>query len=151
MFRNLDEVVADIDLLRLKGYDQAGSWNLTQASGHLANWLSYPIDGYPKPGCLMGLMMWMLRNTAGNSWYHKIVTTGKMPAGKPTLKSSIPASDADETAAVNRLKDVAIRLKNYKGEVHPSPVFGKRTVEDVIKLQLIHCAHHLSFLIPKAN
>lgn len=65
------------------------------------------------------------------------------------MPQTVHGASEDEAAAINRLKVVALRFKAYTGGVHPSPLFGKMSLEEAKKLQLVHCAHHLSFLIPK--
>ena len=39
----------------------------------------------------------------------------------------------------------------YRTDLGPSPLFGKMSRDELTRLHLIHCAHHLSFLTPKAN
>jgi hypothetical protein len=147
-FQNLDEVVADVENLRAKGYTKAGNWDLAQVCGHLSEWMRFPLDGFPKPGCLIGGMLWMMKITVGKGWKRKILRTGQMQAGKPTMPETVPAAGGDEAAAVNRLKEIVERFKAYKGEVYPSPLFGRMSLEEATKLQLVHCGHHLSFLVP---
>ena len=64
-FNNLDEVVADVENLRAKGYTKAGNWDLTQSAGHIAAWMRFAVDGYPRMGCFMSQMMWLMRHTMG--------------------------------------------------------------------------------------
>ena len=48
-FASLDEVAADAENLLAKGYDKAGNWDLAQVAGHVAEWMRFPIEGFPKP------------------------------------------------------------------------------------------------------
>ena len=50
-----------------------------------------------------------------------------------------------------KLKEVAERFKAHAGPIHPSPLFGAMTKDEALQLQLTHCAHHLSFLIPHSS
>ena len=150
-FRDLDEVVRDVEHLQAKGYDRAGNWDLAQVCGHLTKWLSYPLDGFPRAGCFVGTMLWLMKITVGKGMKKKILTTGKFKDGGPTMPESVPASGGDEAAAVAKLKEMVERFKNHMGELHPSPLFGPMSREELTRLHLIHCAHHLSFLTPKAN
>jgi len=148
-FDDLDEVARDVEQLQAMGYTQAGNWDLAQVCGHLADWMSFPLDGFPKTGCMVGSMLWLLQVTAGKGWKRKILETQRMEAGKPTMPQTVPPEGSDERAAVQHLKETIGRFKAHKGEVYPSPLFGTTTLEEATKLQLIHCAHHLSFLVPK--
>jgi Protein of unknown function (DUF1569) len=150
-FRDFDDIVRDVETLHAKDYEKAGNWDLAQVCGHLAKWLSYPLDGFPKSGCFIGTMLWMMRITVGKGIKKKILTTGKFKEGGPTVPDSLVASGSDETAAVAKLKEMIERFKSHTGEIHPSPLFGKMSRDELTRLHLIHCAHHLSFLAPKAS
>ncbi|MBO0700603.1 MAG: DUF1569 domain-containing protein, partial [Zavarzinella sp.] len=89
-----------------------------------------------------------LRKTIGRGMYEKYVAAG-MPAGKPTMPDSVPAPGGDPAAAVARLREAAARFKAHAGPIVPSPLFGPLTKEEATRLQLVHAAHHLSFLVPK--
>jgi hypothetical protein len=62
----------------------------------------------------------------------------------------VSAPGGDEAAAVERFKQAIERLRAHPGELHPSPFFGYLTPQQWRDLHLIHCAHHLGFLLPKA-
>src|SRR5262245_29715773 len=95
IFHNLDEVVADVDNLRAKGYDKAGNWNLAQISSHLAAWIRFATDGYPRAGCFMGQILWLMRFTVGRRMLRTILREGKMTTGAPTMNETVPPPDAD--------------------------------------------------------
>jgi hypothetical protein len=52
---------------------------------------------------------------------------------------------------VARLKETIERLRTHQGELHASPFFGYLTPDQWRRLHLIHCAHHLGFLVPKGT
>jgi len=147
-FDSLDAAVADAERLLANGYEKAGNWDLSQVAGHLANWLSYPVDGFPKAPFPVRMMLGAVRVTLGRKMFESYLAKG-MPAGKPTMTESVPPLGGDPTAAVSRLKERAGRFQTHTGDYLPSPLFGKMTREEALKLQLVHCAHHLSFLVPK--
>lgn len=150
-FANFDEVIRDAEQLHANGYEKVGNWNLAQTCGHLANWITYPIDGFPPAGCMIGTMLWLIRNTIGKGMKKKILATGGFKEQRPTIPDSVPASGGDEAVAVAKLKEAIERFKSHNGPIHPSPIFGAMDKEEMGRLQAIHAAHHLSFLIPKAN
>ena len=47
-FASLDAAILEAEQLLGSGYEKAGNWNFGQVCGHLENWLSYPMDGFPK-------------------------------------------------------------------------------------------------------
>jgi hypothetical protein len=147
-FATLDEVAADAESLLAKGYDRAGNWDLAQVAGHVAEWLSFPIEGFPKVPLLLRPVMWMMKVTAGKKLLAKTLANG-FDAGGRTMPQTVPPPGGDAAAAVARLKDVVARWKAHAGEVYPSPLFGAMTKDTALQLQLKHAAHHLSFLVPK--
>jgi hypothetical protein len=150
-FKNFDAVRNDTQTLLRTGYDRAGNWDLSQVCGHLAAWLTYPIDGPPPQPPHRAMMFWLVRNTIGGMIVRHILRTGAMPAGSSTLKSSIPAAGGEETQAVANLQSAISRFEKHTGPWHPSPLFGTLDRDQRTRLQLIHCAHHLSFLNPKPD
>jgi hypothetical protein len=148
-FATFAEVSRDVATLRERGYLAAGKWNLAQVCGHLAAWLKFPLDGFPKMGPVLTGIVWMLRNTVGKSAGRRILATGKMPSRGQTIRQTVPPADADEPKAVDELERMIDRFTAHQGEYHPSPLFGRLTRAECQRLHLIHCAHHLSFLAAK--
>jgi hypothetical protein len=74
-----------------------------------------------------------------------------MKAGGPTPQKPLPAPGGDEAAAVERFRQAIERLQRHQGQMHDSPFFGHLTPQEWRALHLIHCAHHLGFLMPKAG
>ncbi|MCI0703968.1 MAG: DUF1569 domain-containing protein [Planctomycetia bacterium] len=149
-FASLDEVVADAENLLAKGYDRAANWDLAQVCSHLAEWMRFPIDGFPKVPLVLRPVFWLMRVTVGKKMRTKILTDG-FDAGGRTMPQTVFQPGGDATAAVAKLKEVAERFKAHTGPIVPSPLFGPMTKDEALQLQLKHCAHHLSFLVPKTT
>jgi hypothetical protein len=145
-FADLAEAVRDAQALRAGGYVQAGRWDLAQVCGHLADWLSFPLDGFPRPPAAVRLLLWLLRHTIGRRELRRTLAEGRMPAGRQTIQETVPPPGGDEAAAVERFAQTAGRFEAHTGPLHPSPLFGELSREQWRQLQLIHCAHHLGFL-----
>jgi hypothetical protein len=148
-FASLDEVVADAENLQAKGYERAGNWDLAQVCSHLAEWMRFPVEGFPKMPLVLRPVFWLVRATVGKKMRVKIMAEGFSPGGR-TMPQTVAQPGGDPAAAVAKLKDAAERFKAHAGEIHPSPLFGAMTKDEALQLQLRHCAHHLSFLVPKA-
>lgn len=146
-FATLDDVVRDAESLLAKGYGRAGNWDLAQVCSHLAEWMRFPLDGFPKLPLFLRPLFWLFRNAVGRAKRIKYSAEG-MPSGKPTMPQTVPPPGGDAAAAVAKLKEAAERFKAHTGPVHPSPLFGAMTKDEALQLQLKHCEHHLSFLIP---
>ena len=91
-----------------------------------------------------------MRTVQGKALYDKFVRNQRMATGQPTIPSTIYANSEDPKEAVGRLLAGMDRLAKYRGPLHSSPLFGELTYDQVAALQLAHCAHHLSFLVPKS-
>ena len=74
---------------------------------------------------------------------------GCKPLEPTTIPSTVAVSGGDPAAAVAKLKAAATLFANHTGPIKTSPVFGKMDKEEAMRLQLRHCEHHLSFLIPQ--
>lgn len=149
-FDSLDDVVRDAEHLLAVGYDKVGNWDLAQCCGHLSEWFRYQMDGFPKAPLLLRPVFWLFRNTIGPALGRKAFKAGTMRPGLPTVPQSVMPGGEDAAKAVATLGNTIDRWKAYTGRLHPSPLFGSMTKDEWMKGQLIHCAHHLSFLIPKA-
>ena len=151
-FSTHEEVKTDLMNLYSKGYTKAGEWDLSQTANHLADWMSFPMDGFPKSPFLIKILIGIMRITQGKSLYKQFVQNQRMATGQPTIPQTVHKPDADTEAtrlSVERLATLLDRLTTNRGPIHPSPLFGKLDYDQVVALQLAHCAHHLRFLVPK--
>jgi hypothetical protein len=151
-FADWDQVEADLRHLS-KGYSQHGKWNLEQASRHLNDWLRFPMDGFPKAPWFVAVLMVAIRTSMGPRMLQKIIAAGKMQDRGPTVPATVYANAGDATAtreAVEELCRTIARFRAHSGSIHPSPVFGPMDKQTAEKLQLVHFAHHLSWLEPTA-
>src|SRR5947209_2910447 len=121
-FASLDDVVRDAENLQVKGYDKAGNWNLAQVCTHLAEWLRFPIDGFPKVPLLLRPMFWLMRATIGKKVRRKILANG-FSAGGRTMPQTVAAPGGDPATAVAKLKEVAGRFTAHAGPIYASPLF----------------------------
>lgn len=150
-FESFQEIAQDADNLLQAGYSATGKWNLAQSCLHLEDWLRFQIDGFPTPPLPIKILMWGTKVMAGKRMLKNIMTHG-FPKGSMTAPETVYQPDAaSDQDGVDKLKATIERLEKHEGEFHTSPLFGRLTREQVIQLQLLHCAHHLNFLIPKQS
>jgi hypothetical protein len=65
------------------------------------------------------------------------------------MPQTIPAAnEVQDELAVDAFKQTIARFRDYDGEMQPSPLFGQLDRSAAERLQLAHCAHHLSHLMP---
>jgi hypothetical protein len=116
--------------------------------GHLADWLIYPVNGFPKTPLPIRLILWAVSKTMGRRMLEKYLRDG-MPAGKPTMPQSVHPPGGDPAEAVDQLREAVSRFEAHAGDYLPSPLFGPQTRDEARRVQMAHCAHHLGFLVPK--
>jgi hypothetical protein len=151
VFNALDDVVRDAEGLLANGYEKAGNWDLGQVANHLADWMRFPVEGFPKAPAPIRAVFWVLRKTVGRKKLLTYIESKSFPAGKPTMPQTVYPAGGDARAAVEKLKQNVERLKGYTGTIVPSPLFGPMTKDEAVAMQLVHAAHHLSFLVPKTG
>lgn len=144
-FKDFAEVRAEVDQLHRGGYEKLGQWDLAQVCDHLTYFVQGSLDGHAFQ------VPWLIKVLFGRLMLRRILKQGRMNVGGPTPQKPLPPAGGDEAAAVARFHQVLERLQAHQGELHPSPFFGHLTPQQWRDLHRIHCAHHLGFLVPKAE
>lgn len=143
-FADTGELLAEID--RVVAADQAGrlrccgNWTAGQAMGHVATWINYGYEGYPRQ--------------VSPPWFIRIVLKylrDGMPAGVriPRIDAGTLGTEplsTEEGAA--RLRRAVERLTREPARF-PSPAFGAMSEHDRVQLNLRHAELHLGFLHPE--
>jgi len=145
----LDDVAAEVERLHRSGYQKAGNWNLSQVCEHLSDWMTFPMGGFPKMPLAVKLLLGAMRTLRGKAMLKKFIEDQSMSSGQPTAPESIHPETGDAQASVERLLATIRRLEEHRGTIHPSPLFGALSRQELIALQMAHCNHHLNFLVPK--
>lgn len=148
-FESLDGVVNEARRLHEHGYHATGKWNLGQTCFHLVEWARFPMDGFPQPPLVLRAIFGGMRGLGIIDRMTKNILANGFKAGTPTAPQTVAKPDAMSDAdGVDQLTAVIDRMKSFEGALHPSPMFGEMDRELWIKVTLLHCQHHLSFLIP---
>lgn len=148
-FSSLEEVVSLARRLEKGGYTRKGDWGLGQVCHHLACWLTYPVDGFPKQPWFVRMLLGIMRATMGKSQLKKILSEEGMKAKLPTLPESVSKGTEPDEVGVRELEKAIQKFKHHSGEYLPSPLFGQLDRETALRLQLAHAGHHFSFLEPR--
>ncbi|MFO0951981.1 MAG: DUF1569 domain-containing protein [Isosphaeraceae bacterium] len=143
VFESLDQVMPDVDRL-LEGHETVGQWSLGQICHHLTVAMVGSMDKFP------GAFPWIVRATIGPIVFRRMLSQGRMPEGVWLPKNAVPKPGLDARAEAEALR-AAVRLyQGHSGPMAVHPFFGRLSREQWDGLHKLHCAHHLSFALPKA-
>ena len=138
-FASIDDVIVDVQHLR-KGCAKAGGWNLPAMCWHLeaATRLRMAPGPFPPNTPEQDSRAARLKD---------ILATGKLPSGIEAPAPALPPANVDDSA-IDALIATLKKWDAYTGPIAPHRLFGHMPEADIRKLNLIHCAHHLSYLVP---
>jgi hypothetical protein len=139
-FSAFDEIADDVRRLRSGGCERTGAWTLPQACHHLNESLKWSMRPGPFPPNTP-------EQEASTPRFEQILASGRLPDGLPGPEAMMPPPDAGD-AAVDAFLDTLERYDAYDGPLAPHRLFGHRSRDELRQLARIHCAHHLSHLVP---
>lgn len=149
-FNTLDDLLAEVD--RIVAADQAGrlrrtgNWTAGQIFGHLAAWMNYSYEGYPKGRARPPWFIRVYLRMRKKSYMRDGMPRGvKIPGVEGGTFATEPLSTQE---GAQRLRSVIQRAKKGEPALHDSPAFGKMSEDDRITIQLRHAEAHLGFLKP---
>ena len=142
-FSSFDEIAEDVRRLRRDGYVKTAQWSLPQVCHHLDQSLQWSMRPGPFPPDTP-------EQQASTPRVQQILASGKLPDGIQTADHMLPAPDAGDTAIDSFLATLK-RYEAYQGELAPHRLFGRLSRDQLRQLARIHCAHHLSHLVPAAG
>ncbi|MDX9911602.1 MAG: DUF1569 domain-containing protein [Phycisphaerales bacterium] len=148
-YASFDDLARDLDLLeaahRAGTLRHTANWTAGQNLEHCAILMECALDGFPSNA------PWLFRKLA-RAMFLKAALSGKpAKAGYKLPKQAsflLPRDSVPFDEGAARVRRVIERLKAGDRFTHPSPVFEKLTHDEWSRLQLGHCALHLSFLHP---
>jgi hypothetical protein len=146
-FKNLDDLVSDLQSVSTVGIGSSGGWTPAQNVEHVARGIDTSIDGFtftvPLPMRILGRLI-----------KGRVLTKG-IPAGKikipPAAQAAFcPGPETRFEDAAKHLTDAVERAKRKKMTA-VSPIFGKLSHEQWVALHCRHAEMHFSFLHPAAQ
>jgi hypothetical protein len=141
-FADLDGVMPAVDRL-LAGHDTVGTWSLGQICSHLAAAFHLSVDGVP-PAAPQAF-----RRTAGVAIRWVVLYRGRIPAGvRVPAAGLVPGPQPDARTEADALRRAIGRFRASPGPFAEHPLLGRMTAAQWGRFHLIHCAHHLSFVVP---
>jgi Protein of unknown function (DUF1569) len=139
-FDHFDDVMPDVERL-LKGHETVGTWSLAQTCRHLATVLRRVVD-------LPASTPHDPSQWVGEERKREVIESGLIPEGLPAPSEIVPSDTIGEREEAEELRCAIAYYRASPGPVIPHRIFGPLTKAEWDRLQLIHLAHHLSFVVP---
>ncbi len=147
-YANFDEMLADVSALASSGYVKNGKWSLAQACGHVAEWMRFPLDGFPKPPLFMRAVFGVMKITGVCRRMAAKINAEGFKGGMPTAPETVPADNATDAEGIAKLQKIVDRINQHSGPLHASPLFGEMDMAQHVKVSLLHAEHHFGYLKP---
>ena len=147
-FGSLDELSAELDRLDAAqaagNLGHTGNWTPAEILDHLANFWTCSLDGFPPgkvpmPLRLMAQMLFKKRAVSGSPPPPGFKIPAKMDAFNPRVGVTFEQG-------MEALRTCVERTRRGDSYIPASPLFGKLTREQWIRINLGHCGMHLSFI-----
>jgi hypothetical protein len=145
-FRSFDDVRAEVARLAAGPYSRCGKWELATTCDHLAKAFEL---GLGDRTIAVPRFVKILGPVAGPLILRRVLKKRAMPTGVRAPVEFVPSENCDAREAVDRLNEILRRAEALPGPMPRHPFFGAMTVGQWKDLMLIHCSHHLSFLVPQ--
>ncbi|MGC4032758.1 MAG: DUF1569 domain-containing protein [Tepidisphaeraceae bacterium] len=139
IFNTPDDVAAEVKRLRDGGYEKAGQWNLPQVCFHCEKLLVQAMTG-PAADTTP-------EQTARRPILDQMLATNRIPDGIVSPDPAVPPADTPASAVDDFLKTLDA-FEAFTGTFAPHRLFGNISPQERRRHQMIHCAHHLSYLVP---
>jgi hypothetical protein len=139
-YNSLDEMLTDVDRLRSGPVEQAGQWNLAMTLDHMAKAITAHDNPMVKP--MRRPLRWIVRAAV-----HRMVHRGRYPSMRfPAPKRIRPDPNVSLELTYAEFRSAVESLRTMQSPIVANTPFGDLSLDEFIKLQLLHGAHHLGFL-----
>jgi len=146
--RTLDDLKQELGRIQ-QAHDEGqlvahGNWSAGQILEHVAILPEHAIDGFPE-----GKVPWLLKVLV-QVFAKKGAINGRPPPPGITIPKEAdyfrPGDGTTFEQGMARLRNVVGRIENGEKLTHPSPLFGKMSHDEWVRLNLGHMNLHFSFL-----
>lgn len=146
-FNTLDDALAEAERLvaadRAGTLERYGNWTLGQNLSHIASFMNYPYDGYPKELGKPPAIILFLIKLRKKAFLSKALPRGfKIPK---VQGGTVGVLDIPSDQALAMFRSAVERLKTAPPAV-PNPVFGPLTHDEWKALHMRHAELHLGYL-----
>jgi hypothetical protein len=142
IFQTIDELDLFLEDLKIRKTTTTGNWTLAQILCHIGDSIEFFLS--QNEGAIQ--IPSFIQNTVGKLLLNKFFLFGKMDKGlQNPIKKGEP-KDGDPLVELERVIDLSKKFKDHTGKFNQHPVFGALSKEELIKLHLLHCSNHFSYI-----
>jgi hypothetical protein len=139
-FDTVSEIMPEVERLRAS-HRTLAKWSLAQICKHLADSVNGSIDGFD-----------LRRHRIKRFFFRRLLLAYTLRYGIPRnylVDPGIePVNDSALDDGVSQLRQAIQRYQSHNGPLQAHPLFGRMPRHTWDRIQCIHCAHHLSFVLP---
>jgi hypothetical protein len=148
-FLSIDDLLAEIDRIveseRADTLRRTGNWTAGQIFGHLAAWINFGYEGFPKGAHPPFFIRWILKRKKQQYLRESMRRGVRIPrAIEGTFGTEVHSTEE----GAKRLRGALARLKNREPVKFHSPAFGEMPHDERVAFQLRHAELHLGYLHP---
>lgn len=148
-FEGIADVRRDLDALeaghKAGTLRTTGNWMPGEILTHLAAWVNFGYEGYPKDVQPPWFIRWLIRMKKTAYLRDGFPSGVKIPG---TKRGTIGMEDVPFEEGLRRLRAAYGRLEKSEPPIE-SPAWGRLAYADKIRLQMRHAELHLSFVHPR--
>jgi len=141
-FQSMEEIDLFLSSLKNNKVTTTGKWTLSQILCHIGDSIEFFLS--QKEGALQVPVL--IQNTIGKLLLNKFFLLGKMDEGLPNPIKKGEPSDGNPTEELERVISLTNKFREHTGNFNKHPVFGTLSKKEIIKLHLLHCSNHLSYI-----
>jgi len=147
-FDSIEEALKEVDRIlaaeKAGTLRRSGNWSAGQVFNHIAVWMNFAFDGFPKKAHPPFFVRWILKMKV-KGYIRDGMPRGVRIPGIPG--GTLGTEDISTEEGARKLREALVRLKNEPVKFH-SPAFGVLDEESRIALQLRHMEGHMGYLHP---
>ena len=142
ILKTIDELDLFLEELKNRKASTTGNWTLAQILCHIGDSIEFFLS--QNEGAIQ--VPSFIQNTVGKLLLNKFFLFGKMDKGLTNPIKKGEPKDGDLSLELDRVIILSKKFKNHTGSFNKHPVFGALSKEELIKLHLLHCSNHFSYI-----
>ena len=142
VFQTIEEIDLFLEELKDRKVTTTGKWTIAQILCHIGDSIEFFLS--QNEGAIQ--VPSFIQNTFGKLLLTKFFLFGKMDGGLTNPIKKGEPMDGNASEELKRLISLIKTFNDHTGSFNKHPVFGALSKEEIIKLHLLHCSNHFSYI-----